>query len=57
MNVSEEADYPDEAYHMVTQLPWEDDIIWNGEDIKQKVCFRNVIHLLLWVAAIVAIVG
>ena len=28
---------PDEAYHLVTQIQWEDDIIWNGEDIKAKV--------------------
>ncbi|KAI1299211.1 Transcription initiation factor TFIID subunit 1 [Halotydeus destructor] len=28
---------PDEAFHLVTQLQWEDDIIWNGEDIKAKV--------------------
>lgn len=28
---------PDDAYHLVTQLQWEDDIIWNGEDIKAKV--------------------
>ena len=26
-----------DAFHMVTQLNWEDDIIWNGEDIKHKV--------------------
>ena len=28
---------PDEAYYMVAQVHWEDDIIWNGEDAKQKV--------------------
>ena len=28
---------PDDAFHLVTQLQWEDDIIWNGEDIKSKV--------------------
>lgn len=32
-----EAIDPDDAYHLVTQLQWEDDIIWNGDDIKQKV--------------------
>nr|XP_022324480.1 transcription initiation factor TFIID subunit 1-like isoform X2 [Crassostrea virginica] len=26
-----------EAFLMVTQLNWEDDIIWNGEDVKQKI--------------------
>ncbi|XP_050421868.1 transcription initiation factor TFIID subunit 1-like [Adelges cooleyi] len=33
----EENPYPDDAYLMVSQLHWEDDIIWNGEDIKHKV--------------------
>jgi transcription initiation factor TFIID subunit 1 len=28
---------PDDAFHLVTQIQWEDDIIWNGDDIKQKV--------------------
>ena len=27
----------DEAYHMVTQIQWENDIIWNGDEIKQKI--------------------
>uniref|UniRef100_K1PWR6 Transcription initiation factor TFIID subunit 1 n=1 Tax=Magallana gigas TaxID=29159 RepID=K1PWR6_MAGGI len=26
-----------ETFLMVTQLNWEDDIIWNGEDVKQKI--------------------
>jgi hypothetical protein len=26
-------DFDDEAYLMVTQLHWEDDIIWNGEEV------------------------
>lgn len=25
-----------EVFLMVTQLKWEDDIIWNGEDVKHK---------------------
>ena len=29
--------YPPDAFHMVTQLNWEEDVIWNGEDIKHKV--------------------
>ncbi|XP_037088620.1 LOW QUALITY PROTEIN: transcription initiation factor TFIID subunit 1-like [Pollicipes pollicipes] len=29
--------FEDDAYLMVTQLNWEDDVIWNGEDIKHKV--------------------
>ncbi|XP_052795206.1 transcription initiation factor TFIID subunit 1-like [Mya arenaria] len=28
---------PDEAYLMVTQLQWEDDIIWSGEEARQRV--------------------
>lgn len=31
--------YPDDAYHMVTQLHWEDDIIWNADDVRQQVYF------------------
>ena len=27
----------DDSYHMVTQLHWEDDVIWNGEEYKRKV--------------------
>uniref|UniRef100_A0A8C7ZN02 Transcription initiation factor TFIID subunit n=1 Tax=Oryzias sinensis TaxID=183150 RepID=A0A8C7ZN02_9TELE len=27
---------PQEVFLMVTQLKWEDDIIWNGEDVKHK---------------------
>ena len=30
-------EFPADAFHMVTQTNWEDDIIWNGEDIKHKV--------------------
>ena len=29
--------FPDEAFHMITQLNWEDDVVWNGDDIKHKV--------------------
>ncbi|KAL3880165.1 hypothetical protein ACJMK2_032430 [Sinanodonta woodiana] len=32
-----ELEFPDEAFLMVTQLQWEDDIIWNGEEAKQRV--------------------
>ncbi|KAK2177894.1 hypothetical protein NP493_573g01008 [Ridgeia piscesae] len=28
---------PEEAYHMVTQTQWEDDVIWNGDEVRQKV--------------------
>ncbi|CAG2164848.1 unnamed protein product [Oppiella nova] len=27
----------DDAYHMVTQIQWENDIIWNGDEHKQKI--------------------
>lgn len=30
------AQLEDELFLMVTQLQWEDDIIWNGEDVKHK---------------------
>ena len=36
-NCSSKVEYPPDAFHMVTQLRWEDDIIWNGEDVRQKV--------------------
>ncbi|XP_066256544.1 transcription initiation factor TFIID subunit 1 [Euwallacea similis] len=29
--------YPDDAFLMVTQLHWEDDVVWDGNDIKHKV--------------------
>ncbi|KAK7072813.1 Transcription initiation factor TFIID subunit 1 [Halocaridina rubra] len=31
-----EEEFPDDCFHMVTQYNWEDDIIWNGDDIKYK---------------------
>ena len=34
---SSEITFPDDAFLMVTQANWEEDIIWNGEDIKHKV--------------------
>ncbi|CAH1981121.1 unnamed protein product [Acanthoscelides obtectus] len=33
----ENDDYPDDAFLMVTQLHWEDDVVWDGNDIKHKV--------------------
>ena len=30
-------EHPPDAFHMVTQLRWEEDIIWNGEEVRQKV--------------------
>ncbi|KAF4073473.1 hypothetical protein AMELA_G00259050 [Ameiurus melas] len=32
----EQSELEDELFLMVTQLQWEDDIIWNGEDMKHK---------------------
>lgn len=29
--------FPDDAFLLVSQLHWEDEIVWNGEDIKHKV--------------------
>lgn len=31
-----EEDIADDCFHMVTQYNWEEDIIWNGDDIKHK---------------------
>ena len=31
----------EECFHMVTQIPWEDEIIWNGDEVKQKVLAKN----------------
>uniref|UniRef100_T1HCU3 Transcription initiation factor TFIID subunit 1 n=2 Tax=Rhodnius prolixus TaxID=13249 RepID=T1HCU3_RHOPR len=36
-NVNNNDDYPDDAYLMVSQVHWEDDVVWNGDDIKHKV--------------------
>ncbi|XP_071041821.1 transcription initiation factor TFIID subunit 1 isoform X2 [Parasteatoda tepidariorum] len=30
-------DYPPDAYFMVSQCAWEEEVIWNGEDVKHKV--------------------
>lgn len=30
-------DFADDAFLMVSQLHWEDEVIWNGDDIKHKV--------------------
>nr|XP_018899978.1 PREDICTED: transcription initiation factor TFIID subunit 1-like [Bemisia tabaci] len=29
--------YPDDVFLMVSQLHWEDDVVWNGDDIKHQV--------------------
>ena len=35
--VDTKVEFPDDAFHMVTQKHWEDDIIWNGEEVKAEV--------------------
>jgi hypothetical protein len=32
---------PEDAFLMVTQVNWEDDVIWNGDDIKHKVSINK----------------
>lgn len=32
----EEEDVPEDAFLMVTQLHWEDDIIWNAEEVRSR---------------------
>jgi len=41
----------DDCFHMVTQMQWEDDVIWSGEDIKQKVLAKlnEKYHAAGWV--------
>lgn len=29
--------FPDEIFEMVTQVHWEDEVIWNGEEARVKV--------------------
>lgn len=28
---------PDDCFHMISQLPWEEDVIWDGQDEAQKI--------------------
>lgn len=43
-------DIPDDAFHMITQYNWEEDIIWNGDDLKHKVwlvkTYLMMLHLI-----------
>lgn len=32
---------PEDCYYMVTQQSWEDEVIWNGDEMKQKVLAKN----------------
>lgn len=40
---NDENSFPDDTFLMVSQLHWEDDVVWNGEEIKHKVC-EQCIH-------------
>ncbi|XP_063824981.1 transcription initiation factor TFIID subunit 1 [Ostrinia nubilalis] len=37
---SPDSGFPDDSFLMVSQLQWEDDVIWDGSEIKQKVLAR-----------------
>ncbi|XP_059046992.1 transcription initiation factor TFIID subunit 1 isoform X1 [Achroia grisella] len=37
---SGDSGFPDDAFLMVSQLQWEDDVIWDGSEIKHKVLAR-----------------
>ncbi|CAH0579290.1 unnamed protein product [Chrysodeixis includens] len=37
---SPDSGFPDDAFLMVSQLQWEDDVIWDGSEIKHKVLAR-----------------
>nr|DBA21735.1 TPA: hypothetical protein GDO54_018336 [Pyxicephalus adspersus] len=43
-----ENQFQDEHFLMVTQLQWEDDVIWNGEDVKHKVTKTQRASLAGW---------
>ncbi|KAG9477981.1 hypothetical protein GDO78_013134 [Eleutherodactylus coqui] len=43
-----ESQFQDEHFLMVTQLQWEDDVIWNGEDVKHKVTKTQRASLAGW---------
>lgn len=34
---SPDSGFPEDSFLMVSQLQWEDDVIWDGSEIKQKV--------------------
>ncbi|XP_073456912.1 transcription initiation factor TFIID subunit 1-like [Aquarana catesbeiana] len=45
---SADSQFQDEHFLMVTQLQWEDDVIWNGEDVKHKVTKTQRASLAGW---------
>lgn len=36
--------FPDDAFLMVSQLQWEDDVIWDGNEIKHKVTIVTIYY-------------
>lgn len=38
-------DFADDAYLMVSQLHWEDEVVWNGDDIKHKVMSVTLMYI------------
>lgn len=36
---SPDSGFPEDSFLMLSQLQWEDDVIWDGSEIKQKVCY------------------
>ncbi len=37
---SAKVEFPPDAFLMVTQVNWEDDVVWNGDDIRHKVMHK-----------------
>lgn len=54
MQLKDLEEFPDDAYLMVSQLAWEEDVIWNGDDIKHKVLAKlnNKNNAAGWVPSI-----
>src|SRR5690606_25017567 len=42
---------PDDCYHMITQVQWENDIIWSGDEVKQMILSKlsGKYHAAGWV--------
>jgi len=38
-------DFADDSYLMVSQLHWEDEVVWNGDDIKHKVTSVTLMNI------------
>lgn len=45
--MGKDEEFADDAFLMVSQLHWEDDVIWNGDDIKHKVAILRAINFYL----------